>query len=188
MKDSVPFVDLRSQARLQNLIFPLSKTACHASFRRPSGSKLFNGGSGAGKPGGMHSTTFACHGVHVVGSETRKCFLPHTCKQLVHKTDPALRPATISCADNRGTAAWDTCMDLFEYCSAICRVTVATRLCTVAELLLAWLLTLRTRVAAECSTATQYWCQRSQHYTTGCALPLCAVDTKYSLPVIRRSA
>ena len=41
------------------------------------------------KPGGSgwNMATFACHGVHVVGSQTRNCFLPQTCKHLVHSTD-----------------------------------------------------------------------------------------------------
>ena len=70
----------------------------------------------------MNSASFACHGMDVVDSQTRGCFLLQTCKHLMHFTDPALRPATISCADSlmlsssgtrlRGTATWDTKVDL----------------------------------------------------------------------------
>ena len=85
------------------LFCPLSKTACHASFwgssssylvSASSWSKSFKGRSVGGSPGGrgMKSASFACHGTHVVGTQTRNCFLPHTCKHLVHLTDPALRP------------------------------------------------------------------------------------------------
>ena len=55
------------------------------------------GGNLGGK--GMKSASFARQGVHVVGSQTRNCFLPQTCRHLVHSTEPTLRPATISCAD-----------------------------------------------------------------------------------------
>ena len=48
----------------------------------------------------MKSASFARDGAHVVGSQTRNCFLPQTCRHMVHFTEPILRPATFSCADN----------------------------------------------------------------------------------------
>ena len=121
------------QARLQSTLshpIPILKSSsywCSAS----SSSKLFDSGPGAGSPGGSetHRASFACHGMHVVSSQTRRCLLPQTWKHLMHFTDPALLPATISCADSLmqsssgtrlpGTVTWDTKMDFLVYCSAI---------------------------------------------------------------------
>ena len=36
---------------------------------------------------GMNGASLACHGMHVVGSQTRNSFLPQTCGHLVHFTE-----------------------------------------------------------------------------------------------------
>ena len=129
-------VQARLQSTLSHLISILKSSSywCSAS----SSSKLFDSGPGAGSPSDseIHRASFACHGMHVVSSQTRRRLLPQTWKHLMHFTDPALLPATISCADSLmqsssgtrlpGTVTWDTKMDFLVYCSAMCKMTVAT--------------------------------------------------------------
>ena len=109
-----------SDVLMANNATPIAKNHFGGWISLSSWSRLFNGGLAAGNPGGsgMNRASFACHGVHVVGGQIRRCFLPQTGKQLMHCGDPALRPGTISCADSlvhsssgtrlRGTAMWDT--------------------------------------------------------------------------------
>ena len=81
----------------------------------------------------MKRAFWACQGTHAASTQPRRFFLPHTCEHLVHLTEPILRPATISCADSLIASRGCNIGDLLGFCSAMCKVTVATRRCTVLD-------------------------------------------------------
>ena len=99
--------------------------------------------AGRGKPrpaAGMKGAYFACHGMHDVGNQTHNCILPQTRKRLVHLTGASPAPSHYLMLGHpdaffqRCTLPRDCSMGHLNglvgwYCSAMCKVRVATHLC-----------------------------------------------------------